>query len=162
MSRLFFLDSSFWSRLADPEGSERRATTAAFLREAELHHRIIISDAVLVELAAIADAAKRSAILDRLWAARARLARPRRDAQETALELLKAGRWSARRFADLLHVAYTVIEGADALVTWDEDDLARERPRRVTHAYTRARGLLTPLIGTPKEVAAWLGLRIGT
>lgn len=156
MRRLLYLDSSFWSRLLDPESSERRAATSTFLRQAHLHHRLLVSDAVVVELAAVADAAKRDALLDHLWAARPTVARPRREVYRMALELLQAGRWSKRRFTDMLHVAYSINEGADALVTWDEDDLARERPRRVVHAYTRARRLLTPLIGTPKEVAEWL------
>ncbi len=124
-----------------------------------------MSDAVVVELAAISDAVKRQGVLDRLWAASPRLAGPKREVDKMALELLHAGRWSKRRFTDMLHVAYTVIEGADALVTWDEDDLARERPRRVVHAYTRAMGAVDSAhrnTGTPKEVVEWLGLEIVT
>ncbi len=87
--------------------------------------------------------------------------RGKRDASlDGALELLAAGRWSQARLADRVHVAYTLLSGADALVTWDTRDLARERPRVVVHAYAARQGLRAPLIGTPQEVAGWLGLKI--
>ncbi len=48
----------------------------------------------------------------------------------------------------------------DALVTWDTDDLARDRTRTVVQAYAMRKGLRASLIGTPYEVSDWLGIRI--
>ncbi len=161
MSRLLYVETSVWSRLADPPRNAQARVSASFIRLAAHRHRILISDAVLAELRGTPDPARRQFLGDQVVAANARVAPAREPAEHMAEELLRAGRWGGRRFVDMLHVAYTILEGADALVTWDEDDLARERPRRVVHAYTRARGLLTPLIGTPEEVTAWLGLKTG-
>ncbi len=160
MGRVLYLETSIWSRLVEVPVSPRRRITEQFVDQVARHHRIVISDMVDVELAAIPDVTLRTAAQDRLWAMRPRVARFRAEAERVALDLLRMGRWSPRRFADLMHVAYTVLEDADALVTWDVADLARGRPRRIVHAYTRARGMLTPLIETPEEVSRWLVLKI--
>lgn len=161
MNRLLYVETSVWSRLADPPGILQARVSASFIRQACLRHRILISDAVLAELRDTPDPVRRQFLGDQVVAANARVAPTREPAERMAEELLRAGRWRDRRFVDMLHIAYTILEGADALVTWDEDDLARERPRKIVHAYTRARGLLTPLIGTPEEVTQWLGLKTG-
>jgi predicted nucleic acid-binding protein len=158
--RSLYLETSFWSRLVDPPESRKSVVTAAFLRDAGRRHHILVSNVVIDELLEIKAQDKRRAVLELLSRSDATRLAFDPEASRIALEILRAGRWSARRFADMLHVAYTIRYRADALVTWDLDDLARERPRSVVHAYTRGRGLLTPMIGTPEEVAQWLELRI--
>jgi len=53
-----------------------------------------------------------------------------------------------------------MLSDVDALVTWDQGDLARDHTRRIVQVYGRRERLSVPLIGTPEEVAKWLGLRI--
>ncbi len=154
--RSLYLETSFWSRLVDPPESHKRRVTEAFLRDAGRRHQIVVSNVVIEELLAIESEGRQRAVMDILSASGAVRLAFEPEARRMALEMLRAGRWAPRRLADLMHVAYTIRHKAYALVTWDVDDLARERPRNVIHAYTRARGLLTPLIGTPEEVAQWL------
>lgn len=160
MKRLVYVETSVWSRLADPPDQRAARLSGAFIAEVSRRHRILISDAVILEISRTPDPSRRQYLAERILEVRPRIAPPDERAERMADELLRLGRWRERRLVDLLHVAYTVLEKADALVTWDVDDLARERPRHVVHAYTRSRKLLTPLIGTPEEVAVWLGLKI--
>ncbi len=160
MKRALFFESSFWSRLAEPPESPKRILTEAFLSVVRLRFRVLVSPLVAAELARTPERAKRDDLLDRLWEARPEVVSFGAWAQRMAWELLAAGRWSQRRFADMVHVAYTLMAGADALVTWDKDDLARERTRVVVHAYATRKGIRAPLIGTPEEVAEWLGIKI--
>ena len=60
----------------------------------------------------------------------------------------------------MLHIAYTMLASLDILVTWDVEDLARDRTRAVVQAYAWRNGLRAPLIGTPEEAAGWLGIEI--
>lgn len=159
MTRLLYCDTSVWSRLDDPAKSARRRVTEAFVRAVQTHDRIVVSQAVFAELAQTPGGDKAKRLARRIWATRPILLGSEPKAPAIALELLSAGRWSQNRYADMLHVAYTVLAGADALVTWDEDDLARDRPRVVVQAYTQGKGLRAPLIGTPEEVSKWLGIR---
>lgn len=160
MKRLLYVEASVWSRLADPADRPHARLSEAFIREASLRHRILISSVVVGEVMKVLDPLRRRYIIERIHDTRSEMAPPKAEAEGIAQDLLRLGCWSERRFVDMLHVAYTILEKADALVTWDVDDLARERPRKVVHAYTRSRGMLTPLIGTPEEVSAWLGVKI--
>ncbi len=160
MKRSLYLETSIWSRLLDSADLRKQRLTQSFVDTAALQCRILISPTVPAELRRTPGKEKRTLLLDRLWAARPEVATFGARAEEMALELLSAGRWKRSRFADMVHVAYTVLSGADALVTWDVDDLARERPRVVVHAFAVRRGLRAPLIGTPQEVGPWLGLKI--
>ena len=160
MKRSLFLETSFWSRLVDSADARKQRLTESFLDAATLQCRVLISPTVAAELSRTPAKDRRALLLDRLWAARPEVVTFGARPEEMALELLAAGRWSRSRFADMVHVAYTVLSGADALVTWDVHDLARERPRVVVHAFAVRRGLRAPLIGTPQEVAEWLGIRI--
>lgn len=81
-------------------------------------------------------------------------------ARRMALELsLISGRCESV-LADMTHLGYTILSDADALVTWDESDLARERTRLLVHVYCRRRNLSEPLIGTPLEISSWLDIEI--
>lgn len=159
MKRSLYIETSLWSRLADPPSEPKRWATEAFLRSTRLGHRLLVSPIVIEEILETPDRARAQEIIDRLWAMRPEVLPAWEEAERIASDLIAAGRWSRRRIADLVHVGYTVLSRADALVTWDTDDLARPRPRTVVHAYARRRGMSAPLIGTPKEVAEWLDIR---
>ena len=66
----------------------------------------------------------------------------------------------AARSAGLSSDGYSMLSEVDALVTWDQGDLARDHTRRIVQAYGRRERLSVPLIGAPEEVAQWLGRRI--
>jgi predicted nucleic acid-binding protein len=154
------LETSIFSRLADPAGSPKRRTTEAFVRSARLTHTLVFGAVVIDEILETRGRLHREAILDRTWASGAELLPLYPETRKMAKDLLAAGRWSGRRIADMVHLAYTLLADADALVTWDTDDLARPRPRTIVHAYARRMGMPAPLIGTPEEVATWLDIRI--
>ncbi len=154
----FYLESSFWKRLVDPANPRMRKVSYQFLRAVAGRHRIITSRLVRAELHATPDLVERRAVTRHMERVRMRAVPTTALVTTVRDEILEEGGWGANRLADMLHVAYTVIARADALVTWDQDDLARERTRRVVQAVCRRRGLKAPRIGMPEEVAAWFGL----
>jgi hypothetical protein len=139
---------------------ERRRVSYSFLRGVALRHELLTSRLVTAELSETRDWAQKRAVYRRLWGLRLRMITLIGRIGWISREIRTAGGWGANRIADVTHIAYAVFAGADALVTWDVDDLARERTRQVVQAYGRREGRSVPLIGTPAEVAEWLGLRI--
>jgi hypothetical protein len=161
MSRFWvYPETSFWRRLGDSANSGPRKVSYRFLWMARRKCRVLVSKLTLAELARTPDPVERRHVLKRLWGSRPRLVTNSRKAERIAFQLLDAGGWSETLLADMLHVSYSMLSGADALVTWDRSDLARERTRRIVQAFGRREGLSVPLIGTPEDVAEWLELRI--
>lgn len=112
------------------------------------------------ELAATPDWAERRHFHRRLWARRHRFITLNSKIPRIAVDLLEAAGRGPGALADMMHLGYALFGGADAVVTWDEADLARDHTRRLLKAYARRNEVKAPLIGTPKEVGRWLGLRI--
>ena len=77
-----------------------------------------------------------------------------------AWDLVRLGCVTENHLADAFHLAYSVVGGADALITWDLRDLAREQTRKVLRDYCWRQGLAEIRIGTPIEVAKWLDVKI--
>jgi hypothetical protein len=153
-----YLDSSIWNRLADPENFQMRRDSYHFLNRACVRHEILTSPVVVAEVRETPDSDERRIIERHL-----RKHRPERvgwhpKAASIARALQAEGGWGARRLVDLTHVGYAIVSRADALVTWDARTLAHPRVRTIVQAYCRRERLEAPLIGTPKEVAQWLGL----
>lgn len=162
MKRRFriYCETSFWDRLADPTHPNRRSASYAFL-DAILHrHDLYISPLVLEEVDATPDPEERRMIRRRLRRAHPKLVSGQFRAQLMARTLREEGGFGGRILADLTHVGYSIIVGADALVTWDVRGLAREEMRQVVNAYCKRNDLAAPLIGTPPEVAKWLSIAI--
>ena len=158
--RTLYLETSFWKRLGDQANPEMRKITYRFLRAVSSKHRLLISKLVRREIDGTPDAEERKLIFRRMAGVRLKTIPATARILRLRDEILKAGGWGNNRIADMLHVAYTVIAGADALVTWDRQDLARDHTRRVVQAVCRRRGQRAPRIGVPEEVAEWLGIRI--
>ncbi len=152
-------ETSFWRRLGDSAPDDRRRLTYGFLRAVQRRDRIYTSKLVLIELDETPDHEQRRHIQRKLWSVRPRMITTSRRAERIALELLDGGGRQEETFADMLHVSYSMLGEVDALVTWDEGDLARDHLRRIVQAYGRRQGLSVPLIGTPEDVAEWLGLK---
>lgn len=155
-----YLESSFWRRLGDPDHPETRRVSYRFLRAIERRHRILVSRLLTQEIGNTPDLIERRSIIRRMEKVRPRRLTMTPETLDLRDEILREGGWTNRRFADALHIAYTLTSGADALVTWDLRDLARDPTRDLVRKICRARGLSVPRIGTPEEVAAWLGLKI--
>lgn len=155
-----YLETSFWLRLGDPAYHARRKMTYRFFRAAARRHQLFLSKLVLREIEETPDWDERRHVLRRVWSARPRMVTTSRRAERIALDLVQEGGWSDDVFADMLHISYSMVSNQDALVSWDEGDLARDRTRQVVQAYGRREGVSVPLIGTPEEVAQWLGIGI--
>ncbi len=160
MDRSLYLDSSLWSRLVEPPVAMKRRVTQAFVRAARRRFRLLVSPLVVEELSRTKDDTLRAALLATLGTVGPEIVEYGTSPEEMGRELLSAGRWRESRLADTTHIAYTLLSEAEALVTWDTDDLARDRTRTVLQAYAMRKGLRAPLIGTPHEVSEWLGIRI--
>jgi predicted nucleic acid-binding protein len=155
-----YLEASFWKRLGDPEYHERRKLSYRFLRRCRKDHDALVSRLVLREIEATPNLEERRHVLRRVWAARPKVITTSRRVERIALEIMEISGRGDDAFADMLHIGYSMVADADALVTWDEGDLARDHTRRLVQAYGRREGMGVPLIGTPEEVAGWLDIRI--
>jgi predicted nucleic acid-binding protein len=153
-----YLETSFWNRLENPARDLRREISYAFLRAVQRPHHLFISRLVTRELDRIRDVAQRRAVRRRMEGQSLRTITLTARIVHIARELVRLGGWSENVIADMVHVAYAVFGRVDALVTWDFDDLARPRTRDVVSAYGRRQDVPVPLIGSPPEVASWLGI----
>jgi predicted nucleic acid-binding protein len=159
MRHRLYLETSFWKRLADPANPEMRRASYAFLRAIETRDRILVSSLVRHELWRTPDPDERKLLFRRLRRVRARTLTPNSRIRQLAQEFRDLGGWGEGMVADALHVGYAVFSRADAIVSWDRDDLARDRTRRVLGTLGRMREIPVPRLGTPEEVAGWLGIR---
>ena len=138
-----------------------RKTSYGFLRAVvKARHVLLVSRLVKMELHETPDLDERTHIYRRMADASPRNVPESSRVLKLRDELLREGRWGANRFEDMLHVAYTIACQADALVTWDEGDLARSRTRRVVESVCRRMGVRAPKIGIPEDVARWLNINL--
>ena len=150
-----YVESSYWRRLVDRQDPERRRWTRLPHRRAARRFRLWVSDLVVAELND-APSPDREQAMRLLMRSRARWVPTTRKVTQVTKEVMKAGGWSERLVADSTHLAYTTVGRMSALVTWNLDDLARPKTRRVIRDVCRGRDWPVPLIGTPKEVIAWI------
>ncbi len=167
MRRLrFYTDTSFWLRLVDRKQHLKRAWTYDFLNRSADRHKFLMSGLVLDELKGW-PAEARHKIGRKMKRVRARILSGDAWAERFSGSLQELGGFNPSRVDDLKHVGYAVGGGVDALLTWDVNTLACDPVRRACDPVRRACALVcrrlgrpAPLMGTPLEVAAWLGLQI--
>lgn len=157
---VLYLETSFWIRLTDRHDPERRRATAAFLRWALKRFELRISAQVRVEVYQTRDPGLRHPVRRKIDRVRPRTITGGARADRMAAELLLRGVLTEARLADVYHIGYALLGGADYLVTWDVADLAREGTRRRITEFCVATDRKTLMIGAPVEVAQWLGTRI--
>lgn len=159
--RKLYIETSFWKRLADPSMDWRRRASYRFLRTIRRHHQLFVSHIVRRELDQNPDVEERKSLRRRIQSARPGFLTPPANLEETVWSLLAAGTWGLRKFQEMQHLAFAILTDVDALVSWDVKDLARRETRRVLSRWCQNKGVSSPYVGTPVEVARWLGFEIG-
>lgn len=154
-----YLDASVWDRLGDRANWPQRRASYQFLNRSCQGHDVLISPLVTTELNQTPDPEERRIILRQVAKERRIEITGRAWASRFARLLTEVGNFGPRMLADLTHVGYAVLGQADAIVTWDQRTLAREKVRQTVLAVCRREGLAVPLIGLPQEVIGWLGLK---
>ncbi len=154
-----YLESSFWMRLEDKRDHLRRTLSYDFLNSSSYRHEILLSGLVLDEIAE-GPAGERRKLRRQIERVRARVLPGAAWAGRFAEELMSLGPFGQSRVDDLKHVGYAVGGKVDALVTWDVKTLACDPVRRACALACRRTGRRAPFLGTPLEVARWLGLQI--
>ena len=157
---ILYLETSFWLRLADRQNPARRRATARFLRWARIRFHLRISPEVRAEVHETSDPALRHPMRRKIERVRPRTVTGGARVDRLVAELLLHGVLTRAHLADLYHIGYALLGGTDYLVTWDIGDLAREQTRRRVTEFCVATGRKALMIGTPVEVARWLGTRI--
>jgi predicted nucleic acid-binding protein len=158
---VLYLETSFWLRLTDRQNPVQRRATATFLKWARKRFRLLISPEVRAEVHGTRSLALRHPMRRKIDRARPRTVTGGIRVDRLVAELVLHGVLTPRHLADLFHIGYALLGGADYLVTWDVGDLAREGTRRWVTEFCVATGRKALMIGTPVEVARWLGTRIG-
>lgn len=156
-----YVESSFWKRLSDSTSDPRRRISYRFLNLVRSKCRLRVSSLVWNEIEDSPNPDERRFLTRRLENAGARSMPVTRRVLEFAETLRGAGHWGDRQFADMVHVACAMLHSCDALVTWNLRDLARGKLRQVAGIVALQRNLVAPFVGTPLEVAPWIGLKIG-
>lgn len=112
-------------------------------------YELFISDLVLQE----ASAGDPSAAARRLEALHGiRVLEVSRDAITLAEELLRSAGIPAKARVDALHVATSVVNGLDYLLTWNCTHIANATLRRKIESVCRSTGFEPPIICTPEEL----------
>jgi hypothetical protein len=155
-----YIETSVWSAVVDPRIRGRQKLTRRFLRTVGRHRRLLVSDLALEEIRNHPRAELRTSIFRFLRKLRPKVLGPTGEIRRTTEELLRLGGWGPKLVADVTQLGYALIGGAEALATWNQKDLARAEVRQVVQQYCKARGLPTMRVGTPREVARWLGVKI--
>lgn len=155
-----YLEASYWDGLGDPAHPKARSVSYRFFQAILDRHEIWISPLVLAEVDATPEPAERRVIRRRIRRAHPELVSGRGRAESIANELREEWAFSTSVLADLTHVGYSILAGADALVTWDKKGLARAKTRRAVQEYCSRRGKKAPLIGEPEDVAKWLSIEM--
>ena len=156
-----YLETSFWKRLGDTKHPERRILSYRFLHRVCSSHKVLISGLAVRELARTPDPEEWRVIAARLAGTRLRTITHTRRARELAETLLVNAGWSRAQYQDMLHISYAILGRADAIVSWDKAHVACERTRKAVNRICKLRGSTPPYLGTPAEVARWLGVAIG-
>lgn len=156
----FYLETSFWARLADRLDPWRRRASRRFAEWMRPRHFALSSDLVAGELWETRDLNLRRAIVRRYVRTPRRIVPTSPRVRRVAWEIVEMGAVTENHLADAFHIAYSIEGRAFALVTWDVNDLARDHTRRRLREYCWRRGLPELRIGTPIEVGRWLDVRI--
>jgi predicted nucleic acid-binding protein len=156
----FYLESSFWSRLVDRADPTRRRASRRFLEWMRPRHFALVSNLVRVELWNTQNSEVRNQALRKYEGSAKRMLTSTARVTGLAWELVRAGCVTENHLADALHIAYSIVGRADALVTWDVRHIARVQTRRIVEGYCWRQGIPALRIGTPIEVGRWLDVKI--
>lgn len=155
-----YIEISGWSAVLDPRIPGGQQMTRQFLRAVARRRRLLVSDQAVAELRAHPLVGIRRAIHRFLRRLRPKVLGPTGVIRQVTEDLMLQGGWSLKAVADVTQVAYAVVGGAEVFVTWNPKDLARDHVRKGVERYCKERGRRVLHIGTPREAAVWLGLKL--
>jgi len=144
-----YLDASVVSALFDKANPERQALTQAFFRRAS-DFRVFISEVTVVEIEQTPDAILRNQ-MSQVVEAIAVLALTG-DAERLANEYVRNGAVPAAYLNDALHIAVSVINGIDYLLSWNFRHIVRKKTMDIARMVNTLSGLGSTEIVTPAEL----------
>jgi len=144
-----YLDASVVSALFDKANPERQALTQTFFRRAA-DFRVFISEVTVVEIEQTPDAILRSRMKQAVEAI-AVLALTG-DAERLANEYIRNGAVPAAYLNDALHIAISVVNGIDYLLSWNFRHIVRKKTMDTARMVNTLSGLGSTEIATPAEL----------
>lgn len=154
----FYLETSFWRRLADDTSPLRRRVSYRLYRFLAGRHDVLVSPLVFRELEHTTSAELLGPLMRRLRKARPEGLAETAAVRERAAAIVAEAGWAGGMWTDALHIAFAMIGAADVLVTWDIADIARRKTRNLVRRVARIRHVATPELLTPMETLKWLHL----
>jgi predicted nucleic acid-binding protein len=146
-----YIETSVWSyRFADHLPEKQKATRE--LLESQSAHELFISALVFDELSATKDYGLREKLLRTLSDAEPVKLPPNPQVVEISGKLVDLGVLKPRSENDALHIAFAIVHGMDALVSWDTGDIVRLKTRRGVSAVARLFGFHEVDLVTPEEL----------
>jgi len=153
MARIY-VETSVWSHAFAEDAPESRASTLEFLGQThEAAHELFISDVVLAEIGRAQEAL--AADLLRLIDEHSPvLLELDEDAADLADRFLRLGAVPPSKVEDAQHVAISIVNELDMLLSWNYRHLVNVRRREAFHHIGALSGYYKPLhIITPPEVS---------
>lgn len=144
-----YLDASVVSALFDKANPERQALTQAFFRRAA-DFRVFISEVTVVEIEQTPDTILRNR-MKQVVGAFAVLALTG-DAERLADEYVRNGAVPAAYLNDALHIAVSVVNGIDYLLSWNFRHIVRKKTMDIARMVNTLSGLGSTEIATPAEL----------
>jgi predicted nucleic acid-binding protein len=146
------VEPSVWNYLFAHHLAEKKALTHHFFQTARHAHKVYISPLVFDELEATPDEEHRRELLDALDDQDALLLAPNPKVVEVSREILDLDILTKRSENDAIHIAYAIVHGMDALVSWDTGHIVRLKTRRGVSAVCRLLGYREVELVTPEEI----------
>ena len=128
------------------------ALTREFFAQARVIHELFISPLVLEEISGTREDDRRRELMTLIEEAGPEVLEWTADVGTFADRVLQMGALTERSRADALHIAFAVVHGMDALVTWNMADLTKLKTKRTVAALCRLLGYKELELVTPEQV----------
>jgi predicted nucleic acid-binding protein len=147
-----YVESTVWNYLFADHMPAEQAVMRSFVERASREDDLYISGVVGKELLATPDEAKRAKLIHAVDHASPSVLDPMPAVEEVARRIFELGILTERSENDAAHIAFSIVYGMDALVSWDTRHIVRLKTRRGVSGVCRMLGYRELELVTPAEV----------
>ncbi len=147
-----YIDTSVWSYLFADHLPSKKLVTENFFKQYKVIHEFYVSTLVLTELRKTKDLSLRQDLERSVEEYDPKLLENDDSATRLQKEILAAGIVSQSSEADALHLSFAIVNGVDAVVSWNMKDLVKLKTRRLVAAFCKVNSYKELDIVTPEEI----------
>ena len=147
-----YLETSVWSYLLADHLPDKQAATRELIDQKRAVHEFFVSALVIEELSRTRDEDRRGKLLQAIQEAEPMNLPPVPEVVEISGKILDLGILTERSQNDAIHIAFAIVHGMDAVVSWDTRHIVRLKTKRGISAVCRLFGYREVEVVTPEEV----------